>query len=287
MAKRLWFGPAGKPLTMKGSRIEKAPEYLRSIGLDAMEYEAVRGVRISERKARLLGSEAEKHGVVMSLHAPYYINLASPEPEKREASIRRVVESLKAAEWMGAYVVVVHTGYYKGYRDRKEALKVAIEGYRRALEEAPGWVRRPSVSPELMGRKAAIGDVDEIIEICRELGSRCRPTVDWAHLYARYEGSRVLSVDDVIGVVELIERELGSQAVRPLHTHFSKIEYGRGGEREHHTLSEEGYGPEWSIVCQAYLETGIQAVVISESPVLEKDAIVMRDECRERAPDAV
>lgn len=285
--KRFWFGPAGKPLSMKSSRIERAPAYLRELGLDAMEYEAVRGVRISEKKARLLGEEAEKNGIILSLHAPYYINLASPEPEKREASIKRIVDSMIAAEWMRAYAVVIHTGYYKGYKDKREALKVAIQGYREALERLPSWVTRPSISPEVMGRKASIGDVDEVIEICRELGSRCRPTVDWAHLYARYEGQFVTSVDHVIGVVEKIERELGSRAVRPLHTHFSKIEYGRGGEREHHTLSEKEYGPEWDTVCRAYVETGIQAVVISESPVLEQDAIVMRDHCRSIAPGTV
>ena len=286
--KRLRFGPAGKPISMKKSaKIEQVPEFLRSLGLDAMEYEAVRGVRISEAKARRLGEEAEKHGVVLSLHAPYYINLASTEEEKRKASIRRVVDSMKAAEWMGAYAVVVHTGYYKGYKDKKEALRVAIESYKEALEALPSWVRKPDVSPEVMGRKQAIGDIEEVVEICRELGSRCRPTIDWAHLYARYEGQRVTSVDDVISVIEAFEKELGSRVLRPLHTHFSKIEYGPGGEREHHTLSEREYGPEWEIVCKAYIESGIEAVIISESPILEQDALVMKKKCSEIAPEAV
>ena len=287
MVKRLWFGPAGKPIGMKKGKMEDVPLFLREIGLDALEYEAVRGVRISETKARLLGERAAENGIVMSLHAPYYINLASPEPEKREASIRRIVDSLKAAEWMGAYAVVIHTGYYKGYKDRREALRVAIEGYKEVLERIPSWVKRPSISPEIMGRKLAIGNVDEVIEICREIGDRCRPTVDWAHLHARYEGQYITSLDHVLEVIERIERELGSRAVNPLHTHFSKIEYGRGGEKEHHTLSEVEYGPEWDIVCKAYLETGIKAVVISESPILEKDAILMRDHCRNIDSSAV
>lgn len=278
---RLRFGPAGKPLSFKG-KMEKVPEYLEEIGLDALEYEAVRGVRISESKARLLGEEAEKHGVVMSLHAPYFINLASPDPTVVEKSIQRIVDSMKAAEWMKAYAVVVHTGYYKGHKSREDALKQAIEGYRKALEVLPDWVRTPWISPEVMGRTAAIGDVDEVIRICMEV-DRCRPTIDWAHLYARYQGQRVKSVDDVIEVIELFEKNLGKQAIDPLHTHFSKIEYGKGGEREHHTLSETEYGPEWEIVCQAYLETGINAVIISESPVLEQDALLMKKICEEES----
>jgi len=287
MSKKLWFGPAGKPLSFKSSRIELVPEYLRSIGLDAFEYEAVRGVRISEAKARALGEAAREHGIIMSLHAPYFINLASKEQEKVEASIKRIVQSMIAAEWMGAYVVVIHTGYYKGWKDKREALKAAIDGYKRVLEELPSWVRTPSLGPELMGRRTAIGDLEEIVEICRELGERCRPVVDWAHLHARYLGEHVRTVDEAVKVIEYIERELGSYAVNPLHTHFSKIEYNKGGEKEHHTLSETEYGPEWEVVCKAYVETGIKGVIISESPILEQDAILMKKKCQEVDPTIV
>ncbi|MEB3860879.1 MAG: deoxyribonuclease IV [Desulfurococcales archaeon] len=276
---KLRFGPAGKPLNFKGA-MEKVPAYLREIGLDALEYEAVRGVRISEKKARLLGEEAEKNDIVMSMHAPYYINLASLDQGTWERSIKRIVESMIAAEWMGAYAVVIHSGFYKGHHDKRKALERVIEGYKKAQELLPSWVKKPDFSPEIMGKTSQVGDVDEAIEICTALG-RCRPTVDWAHLYARYEGKMVTSVDQVIEVIEKIEKELGKRAIDPLHTHFSRIEYGKGGERMHHTLDEEEYGPEWSIVCKAYKETGINAVIISESPILDKDALVMKKACQE------
>lgn len=276
---KLRFGPAGKPLDFKGP-MERVPAYLREIGLDALEYEAVRGVRISEKKARLLGEEAEKNGVVMSMHAPYYINLASMDDGTWERSIKRIIDSMKAAEWMGAYAVVIHSGFYKGHDDKKKALHRVIEGYKRAEELLPSWVKKPDFSPEIMGKVSQVGDVDEAIEICRHL-RRCRPTVDWAHLYARYEGKMITSVDHVIQVIEKIERELGKKAVDPLHTHFSRIEYGKGGERMHHTLAEKEYGPEWEIVCKAYKEVGLSSVVISESPILDRDALVMKRICSE------
>ena len=274
---RIRFGPAGKPLDFKGP-MERVPAYLHEIGLDALEYEAVRGVRISEEKARLLGQEAEKYDIVMSLHAPYYINLASLDEDTWNKSIKRIIDSMKAAEWMGAYAVVIHSGYYKGHKDKKDALKRVIDGYKRVIEQLPSWVRKPELAPELMGKTSQVGDVDEIIEICLNI-DRCRPTVDWAHLYARYEGKNVINIDQVISVIDRFEKELGKRAVDPLHTHFSRIEYGRGGEREHHTLAETEYGPEWSIVCKAYKETGINAVVISESPILDKDALLMKEIC--------
>jgi deoxyribonuclease-4 len=276
---RIRFGPAGKPLGFKGP-MERVPGYLASIGLDALEYEAVRGVRISEEKARRLGEEAEKHGIILSMHAPYYINLSSKDPDVVERSLSRLREAMIASEWMGAYAVVFHPGYIKGHKSRRDALKLVIEALQRLEEELEGKVSKPELAPETTGKVSQVGDLEETVEICRAL-RRCRPAVDWAHLYARHEGGFVRSVDEVVKAIEYIERELGSHAVRPLHTHFSKIEYGKGGERKHHTLSEEDYGPEWRIVCKAYIETGIDAVVISESPVLDKDALLMKKICAE------
>ncbi|MEM0366553.1 MAG: TIM barrel protein [Acidilobaceae archaeon] len=276
---KLRFGPAGIPLDYKGP-IEGVPLFLKSIGLNAFEYEAVRGVRISEDKARRLGSEASIYDIAMSLHAPYFVNLASPDPNIFEKSIDRIVESMKAAEWMGALVVVIHSGYYKGYRSRGEAIRRVIDGYRLVLERLPGWVKKPMISPETMGKSSQVGSIEDTIEICRSI-ERCKPCIDWAHLYARSEGKHVLTVEDVVKTLELIERELGRKALDPVHTHFSKIKYGRGGEREHVVLSDKSHGPDWRIVCKAYIDHGYNAVVISESPILEKDAILMKKICEE------
>ncbi len=276
---RIRYGPAGKPVDFKGP-MERVPEFLRSIGLSALEYEAVRGVRISESKARLLGEEARKHDIVLSMHAPYYVNLASPDDDTVKRSLKRLYDSMVAAEWMGAYAVVIHPGYYKGNSSQREALERVIKAFNSLIESLPSWIKTPEVAPETMGKTSQVGSLEEVIEICENV-PRCRPCIDWAHLYARSEGSFVVSVDQVIKAIEEVEKRLGSRAVRPLHTHFSKIEYGRGGEREHHTLREEGYGPSWEIVCRAYRETGIDAVVISESPILEKDALLMKEICGE------
>jgi len=47
---RLRFGPAGKPTNFSGD-YEEVPPLLRQMGLDALEYEAVRGVRVTKEKA--------------------------------------------------------------------------------------------------------------------------------------------------------------------------------------------------------------------------------------------
>jgi len=282
LGRRMHFGPAGKPTTMKSGDYVKAIEVVAQLGLDAIEYEAVRGVRISEAKARRIREAAEKYGVIVSMHAPYYLNFAALEEETRRKSLERMKAAVRAASWMGAYAVVFHPGYYKGHESRESAVKLVVESLRPLIEfmEQEG-IRGVWIAPETTGKSSQVGSVEDVIEICLGLGKYCRPCVDWAHLYARSEGGYVTSVDHVVEVIEKIERELGGWAVKPLHTHFSRIEYGRGGEREHHTLAEEEYGPEWRIVCRGYRETGVEGVVISESPILEQDALVMKRICEE------
>ncbi|MEM4224773.1 MAG: TIM barrel protein [Desulfurococcaceae archaeon] len=277
---RYWFGPAGKPITLKSADILKAPSFLREMGLNAMEYEAVRGVNIREDKAKAFGLEARANGVKLSLHAPYFINLAGRK-DVVEASIRRLNESVKAANWMNAYVVVFHPGYYKDAPSRRDALRRVIENLKPVVEHRVQInARGVWLGPETTGKTSQVGELKEIIEISRSLDG-VRPVVDFAHIYARSGGKYITSRDHVLEVIDTIEKELGSWALKPLHVHFSKIEYGKGGEREHHTLSEEGYGPDFAIVCSVLCEHGVDAVIISESPVLEQDAVVMMKICKD------
>lgn len=278
---RLRFGPAGKPVSMKSSDILKAPEFLYELGLNAMEYQAVRGVRINEEKARRFGEEARKYNILLSLHAPYFINLASNKKSIIEASINRLIESIKASVWMNAYIIVFHPGYYKDAPSKKEAVEWVI----RNLEPVITYIREHKLrniwlGPETTGKTTQVGDLEEVIEMAKKL-EYVKPVIDWAHLYARYQGKYIVGVNDVINVLDKLEKELGSYVLKPLHTHFSKIEYGKGGEKKHHVLSETSYGPEFHHVCQGLSEVGVEAVVISESPILEQDALVMKKICNE------
>jgi len=274
---KIRFGPAGKPITLKGDLL-KAPEHLKEMNLDAMEYEAVRGVNISKERAIRLGELAKENNIVLSLHAPYYVNLSSDKHTTIKASIQRITDSLVASEWMGSYAVVFHPGYYLKYT-REQAVKLVISGLKEAWEKAKEkGVKNTWLAPETTGRTKQVGTVEDIIDICLEV-ERCRPTVDWAHLYARSMGEFPKGVDDIIKVIERFEDNLGRKVIDPLHTHFSKIEYGNGGEKEHHTMNED-YGPDFEMVCKAYSETGVNAVIISESPILEKDSLVMKEICK-------
>ena len=100
------------------------------MGLTAYEYQCGHGVRTGEEAARAIGAKAAEHGIAVSLHAPYYISLASADPEKRENSVRYILQSARAADWLGGERIVVHPGGLGGLS-------------RRLLPEKPSAARRP------------------------------------------------------------------------------------------------------------------------------------------------
>ena len=56
-------------------------------------------VRISKQPGLKLKENAEKNDILVSMHAPYYINLCSQKDETIEKSIIRLVQSAHAARF--------------------------------------------------------------------------------------------------------------------------------------------------------------------------------------------
>ncbi|MBQ7936732.1 MAG: TIM barrel protein [Clostridia bacterium] len=107
------FGPGGNCEWFKaeGNKTsDRMPAFLNKIGLDAYEVECGRGVRMNEQTAKALKTEAEQYGITLSIHAPYYISMSSLEEEKRENSIRYLLESAALAQKIGAERIIFHSG---------------------------------------------------------------------------------------------------------------------------------------------------------------------------------
>ena len=123
------FGTAGIPINVKPRTTMGAFDFLRKINLNAMEIEFVRGVNIKEEKAEELKNYSKD--IVLSVHAPYYINLNAKEQEKVESSINRIVNSAKIISIFGKKSqknknVVFHAGYYLK-KDKKEVYKTMLK----------------------------------------------------------------------------------------------------------------------------------------------------------------
>jgi deoxyribonuclease-4 len=282
MADHPRFGPAGVPQIFRslGARSFDVPRLLREEGLDAFEYQAVRWgqkPQMKQEDAERLGSEARKNDVLLSLHGSYYVNL-SGKKEVVEASKRRIVACAKAAQWMGAYVVVFHMGFY-GLVEKSYAFRNCVNALKDIIATMNSLgIQNVKLGPETMGKVFQVGSLDEILTICEEV-EQTQLVIDWSHLHARHQG-RFRKVSDFRAVVEEVERRLGTEAARNMHCHFSKIEYTDKGERRHHILDEARYGPDFQMLAEVIAEFKMRSVIICETPLLDVDALKMRDMLR-------
>lgn len=255
---------------------EQMPAWLKGRNLDAYEYQCGNGVRIKEETARKIGKNAEENGILMSLHSPYYINLATPEEEKREKSIDYIIQSLTAADFMGAKRVVVHSGAL-GKMTREEALEYAKMTVKLAQETADDMgFGHIHLCIETMGKINQLGNLEEVMELCR-IDDRLLPTIDFGHLNARTLGG-LKSYDDFLKVFDTIEDKLGSDRLKIFHSHFSKIEYTKGGEKKHLTFEDTMYGPEFDYVAEIVYKKGLSPTFICESAGTQpEDALTMKN----------
>ncbi len=266
----IFLGPAGIPLGSPDKSTLGALRYLARLGLNAMEVQFVRGVGMSREMAEEVGKEARRMGIRLSVHCPYFINLCSPEPKKVEASERRILESVDRASRMGAEVATFHPGFY-GKLEPREALE-RVKGAclrMRGEMERRGW-EEVKLGLETMGKQKSFGTLEEVVEVCREVEG-CVPVVDWAHLYARAAGRL-----DYGKVFEAL-KGLG---LKHLHTHFTGVQFtvvgeGRGNEKEHRDLSSDS--PPFEPLAREILRRRVEITIISESPVLERDSLKMKE----------
>lgn len=273
------FGPAGNSESFYAQGYKaswQAPEWLRGMGLSAYEYSFGRGVNLSEEAAEKIAGYAKENDIAVSAHAPYFINLANPDPEKREASFRYITESASLVNLLGGDRVVVHVGAVM-----KMQREEAIDNCRRGLKEAYQRLDDLGLShvhlcPETMGRVSQIGDLQETLAFC-QMDGRLIPCVDFAHLHALGHGA--LNVpEDFAAVLDEIEKTLGLTRAREMHIHFSTIEYTAAGEKRHRTFAEEAYGPRFQHLAPLLKERGYQPRVICECKgTMAEDAKAMME----------
>jgi deoxyribonuclease-4 len=249
---------------------------LREEGLDAFEYQASRWgnkPQIKKEEAEKLGQEAKKHDIHLSIHGSYFINLSGKE-DVIAASKDRIIAGATAADWMGAYVIVFHAGFY-GKFEKSYAFKGCIKALKEVSQTMKDMGLKVKLGPETMGRKFQVGSIDEIMTICQEVEGT-QLVVDWGHLHARDLGA-FRKVEDMRSVAEKIEATLGTETLRSMHCHFSKIEFGSQGERKHHTLDELHYGPEFDMLAKVLIDFKMHPTMICESPLLDIDALKMKE----------
>ena len=272
------FGPAGNADIFydQGNKSTiQVPAWLSSFGLDAYEYQCGRGVKISDDAADNLRLEAEKNGIILSVHSPYYINIATPEDEKKEKSIGYILQTAHAAKMMGAKRIVVHMGA-AGKITRTDGIDLSKALIKRALsamdENGLGDV---TICLETMGKVNQLGTPEETADVC-SVDQRLFPCVDFGHINAREQGS-LANPSDFERVVGVFEKKLGKDRAYGMHVHFSKIEYTHMGEKKHLTFEDALYGPDFENFAEVICKKGMYPHVICESAGTQaEDALSMK-----------
>jgi len=232
--------------------------------LDCMEVAFNYGVRMSMEEARKVGALARQKGIVLSVHAPYYINLASDEQEKVVASRQRIVDSCERAHALGARNVVFHAGFYQ-----KKTADQTYDLIKRALQEIQDHISRKkwkvNLCPETTGKPSQFGSMEELLKLRKDIG--CGITVDFAHLYARQQGN--------IDYAKILRK-----LPKSFHAHFSGIEYGEKGEKKHLKTNKKLFEP----LARELGKRRLDVTLINESPQPYKDAAMMKRLLRELFP---
>ncbi len=271
------FGPAGNSdrFTREYKGSIHAPKWLRELGLDCYEYQCGRGINIGEETARAIGAAAAEQGIVMSLHAPYYINLSGDSPERVEKNCDYILKSARVCDWMGGDRIVVHCGGLSGM-ERETAMAHTLLNLREALQtlESAG-LAHVRMCIETMGKINVLGDGPEVCRIC-QLDERLLPCIDFGHLNARTRGG-MNSSEAFADLLSLLENRLGGERAQNFHAHFSKIEFGPGGEVRHLTFADTEYGPEFGPLAKLLAQRRLTPRIICESAGTQaEDALRMK-----------
>lgn len=242
----------------------------KKLGITAMEIEWVQNVPKSPERMAEIRETAETLGIVLTVHAPYFINLNSPDRAKLAASKKRITDALSMAELCGARSVCIHAAFNLGLPSEK-----VFEHVRRATEDIMKFKKQlfphVNLAYETMGKGSQFGTLEEVLKLSKEFG--IYPCIDPAHMHARTNG-QWNSTKEWNTMFDLYEQYLGKKALKSVHMHYSGIAYTAKGERKHLPLQKSD--AKWKDFLKVLKKRKVEGIVVCESPLLEKDTLLLK-----------
>lgn len=273
------FGPSGLCMQFAEQGYKhtaQATAWLKGLGLDCFEYSFGRGVQIKTATAEEIGKEFALCGIELSVHAPYFINLATQEEEKAQNNHRYIFDSLAALKAFGGKRCVFHPGSPLKM-PRGEAVTLMLKRFETVikLKEEYGYSDL-LLCPETMGKKAQLGDLEEIIQMCNLGGEDILPCIDFGHLNSRDLGI-YHTKDDYKRTIDRLIEGVGESKTDRMHVHFSKIQYTANGELRHLTFDDDIYGPDFEPLMEVFAEYKLNPYIVCESAGTQtRDALMMK-----------
>ncbi len=262
------IGQAGIPLSCKGRTNKDGLVYTKNIlDLNAIELQFVRGLYIMrDEEAQFIHDFAKENDVELHVHAPYYINLATND-EELDTSFDKILYSAIQANRMGAKSVVIHPGYY-GAEGEKKTYKRIIKNIKKIQGNFKKEKIKIKLAIETMGKKKVFGSLDEIIKICSDVKDVI-PAIGVGHIHARTNGGLKKRED-----FEEIFNKLKPLKLKHYLIHVTGVMYENGNEF-YHVPIKKGDMPLMPLI-DLILDNNYNVTFISESPLLEHDAVYIR-----------
>lgn len=265
------FGTVGSPISTpkKPGGSVGAVQHIKAMGLGALELGWVQSVRVSEETCAAIRQQVKETGVLLSIHAPYYINLNADFDEWPNAR-RRLMAAAHYGNLAGATEIIFHPGSYSG-KEPAEAMKLAIARLQDCVAELRREKNPVTLRPETMGRTGQLGTLEETLQMAKAIPGVV-PCVDFAHLHARTGNGSMNSYDEWMSALKLYSKMLGKAALKNMSCHLSGIAYTERGEKNHLTMVESDFKLEELFRALKDMDCGGR--ILSESPILEQDALL-------------
>ena len=186
---------------------------------------SIESLRIEEAKELLKTTSIDLQHIVV--HAPYIMNLANPDPEKREFAVRFLTDEIKRTAAIGATQIVLHPGAAVG-QEPKVGLDFIVEGLKLVIENTKDL--NVLIALETMaGKGTELGrSFEEIGYIIDHVKSdRLSVCFDTCHTHdAGYD------LSDFEAVLVELDRYVGRDKISVLHINDSKNP--RGAQKDRH-----------------------------------------------------
>lgn len=267
------FGTVGSPISTPSKPGGSVGAVLRSAELDlfALELGWVRAVRVSPETCAAIQATAREQDVLISVHAPYYINLNAND-EEWPKSRQRLMDAAHYGNLAGASDIVFHPGSYFE-RPPDEVLPTAISRLQGCIEELRQAGNPVTLRPETMGKSAMLGSLEDTLKMSQAIPG-VQPCLDFAHLHARAGDGTINSYDEWCSILERYAAALGDSSLKELSCHLSGIEYTEKGEKKHLPMKESDF--DLKALFRALHQFGCSGRILCESPIMEEDALLFQ-----------
>jgi len=267
------FGTVGSPISTpkKPGGSVGAVQQISALGLGALELGWVQSVRVSEETCAAIRTAGSETGVLISVHAPYFINLNASD-EEWPKSRKRLMDAAHYGNLAGATDIIFHPGSYFA-NPPDQVLLIAIPRLKDCVAELRANGNLVTLRPETMGKSAFLGSLDDTLAMSKEIPG-VAPCIDFAHLHARAGDGSMNSEAEWAEVLARYAKVLGHKALQRLHIHLSGIEYGEKGEKKHLPMAESDF--DLKGLFTALSKAGCAGRILCESPIMEEDALSMK-----------